>query len=383
MKNDITFPARIGLFLWLVALIFISWKALVEPGTNTVVYHYLAGGERWLAREDLYNGPHGFIYMPLFAWFFSCFAQLPALAVDIIWRLAQVGLLFYALYSIGRVICEENHQREKLWQWFGLMSLVAVPIAFSGLRNGQMNVILSAAMVLVTSQLIEQRWNLAALVLALVMSLKPTFAVFFLLAVALYRPLWWRVIPMMVVFLALPLLFGGMDYGIAQYHNFIDMGRSAMKLGMMEPNWATFFNIAPQVFDFYVPDSVQLAVKIPLASLTLWLCWVILRNSDKATGAVFMLSLACCYHMLFNPRSVNTDYIILGSAIAVWFACAICFWKEKTLAWLTGLNGLLILEAYEISLLITPDHHSWVNPVAALLFTIFVVWQFRQQRRFV
>ena len=376
------FTSRLGLFLWVVALLFMGWKVVSEPGSHTVVHHYLSGGHRWVDRADLYTGPHGFIYMPLFAVGFSLFTSLSEFWTDVIWRIIQISVLFYSFLSLVRVIAVGNQRENQIWHWFGLVSLIALPIAFSGLRNGQMNVVLSAVMVLLTAWVIEKRWMSAALLLAFVMSLKPTFAVFFLLVVALYKPLWWRTPPMLLGFLVIPAIVGGWDYGGQQYLNFIAMGKDAMELGMEEPNWATFFNIAPQLFDVYVPESIQLIVKLSLAVLTLLVCHKILKSSDSLTGAVYLLTFACCYHMLFNPRSVNTDYVIIGSVMAFWFACAVCLWKDRMLAWLVGINALTILMAYELSKLITPDHHSWVNPLATLIFTVLMMWQVKKDRRF-
>ena len=380
--KETNLASRFGLFLWIVALLFIGWKVVSEPGSHTVVHHYLSGGHRWDDRVDLYTGPHGFIYMPLFAVGFSLFTDLSEFWTDVIWRMIQVSVLFYALFSLVRVITIDNQKENQVWHWFGLISLIALPIAFSGLRNGQFNVLLSAVMVLLTAWLIEKRWMNAALLLAFVISLKPTFAVFFLLTVALYKPLWWRVPPMVFGFLIIPVIAGGWDYGVQQYLNFIAMGQDAMELGMEEPNWATLFNIAPQLFDFYVPETVQVAIKVPLAVLTLFVCYKTLKTTDPLTGAVYMLTFACCYHMLFNPRSVNTDYVIIGSVMSLWFTCAVCLWKDRLLVWLVGVNALTILLAYELSKLVTPDHHSWVNPFATLLFTCLIIWQIKKERRF-
>ena len=375
----ITPAAQLGLFLWLVAVAFIAWKIGFEPGKHTVVTSYLLGAERWLERADLYTGPHGFIYMPTFALLFSPLAKLPLVFTDLLWRAFLLVVYFYSLAQLLKAILKER--QALFWQWFGLVSLVALPIAFSGLRNGQMNVLLSAVMILVTAWLVQAQWNYAALLMALVMSLKPTFAVFFLLVLALYKPLWWRVPPLLVGFLCLPLVAGA-EYGITQYINFYAMSHDAMELGMAEPDWATLFNIFPQVGGFFVPEFIQLGVKISLALGTLWYCYRQKQRYDSVSFAIIVLTLACCYHMLFNPRSVNTDYVILGTVMAFWFAAASLLWHDRWYAGLFGLNAVLILLAYELSKLITPDHHSWVNPLAALLFSLIVLWQIPKGRVF-
>ncbi|OED44789.1 hypothetical protein ACH42_06665 [Endozoicomonas sp. (ex Bugula neritina AB1)] len=377
--TNTTLAARLGLFLWVVMVLLIGREIAFEPTHRTVVDSYLLGANRWLDGISLYSGSHGFIYMPAFAVLFTPFTVLPDVVVALLWRICLVLTYFYALSQLVKILIKQSDQ---YWQWFGLVSLIALPIAFSGLRNGQMNVLLSAVMVIATAWLIQERWTASSVLLALIMSLKPTFAVYFLLAVALYKPLWWRVPPVLLAFLSIPLLVGGIDYGIQQYINFYHMGQEAMTLGIEEPNWATFFNIMPQLFNVYVPESVQLLIKLPLALLTFWYCYRCKRFSDPITTGMVMLTLACCYHMLFNPRSVNTDYVILGSVLAFWFAAANGLWHDRVLALLVGLNALMVLEAYELSKLITPEHHSWINPVATLLFTGLVFWQLNTGKRF-
>ena len=374
-----TFAARLGLFLWLIATVFIAWKVGFEPGKHTVVNSYLLGAQRWLEQINLYSGPHGFIYMPAFAVLFMPFTYLPEIMSDALWRILLLTTYLYALSQLVKVLIKTP---EQFWQWFGLVSLIALPIAFSGLRNGQMNVLLSSVMVMVTAWLIQGRWNISALVLALVMSLKPTFAVFFLLAVALYRPLWWRVPPFLFVFLCIPFVAGGFEYGAQQYINFYHMSREAMDLGVESSNWATFFNIFPQVFGVFVSEPVQIVIKIPLALMTLWYCYRKMQVVDPVTAGLVMLTMAGCYHMLFNPRGVNTDFVILGSIMGFWFMASREIWQDKCLSWLVGMNAVMILGAYELSKLITPGHDSWVNPLAAALFTILVLWQFRISKAF-
>ncbi|AMO57266.1 hypothetical protein GZ77_16290 [Endozoicomonas montiporae] len=379
LKNTTTFE-KLGLFLWLLALILIFAKVVLEPGSHSVVDSYLLGGQRWVDRVALYSGPGGFIYTPLFALLFTPFLHISEAMTDLLWRLFIIFLYLYSLIALIRMISDAP--AKTMGKWLGMMSIIAVPIAFSGFRNGQVNVILTAVMVLVVCQIAEKRWNSAAILLALVMSLKPTFIVFFLLTTTLFRPLWLRVPVLLLFFLALPMLFGGWQYGWQQYINFIEMAQSAMHHGVHNQNFASLFNVF-QVFGVFISDHSQHLIKVILAGATWLLCWFAIRQFDTKTALLYLLTFASCYHLMFNPRSVNTDYIILGTVLALWFTCAIYLWNNKRLALAVGLISLGVLEAFDLSRTLVPGSTSWVNPLMGLLFSILVIWQLFQKRTFV
>ncbi|WP_252179197.1 glycosyltransferase family 87 protein [Endozoicomonas sp. 4G] len=377
LKNH---PAALfGVFLWGLAVILIFVKVVLEPGHHTVLDSYLLGAERWIDRVKLYSGPGGFIYTPTFAVLFVPVTKLPVFLADLLWRLFTIGL--YAWASLRLLKHFQEYSGETLFNRFGLFSLIAVPLAFSGFRNGQFNVVLIAAMMLVVSQIIEQRWNSAALILAFIMSLKPTFIVFFLLATTLFRPLWLRVPVMLLAFLSLPLMFG-LDYGVEQYKHFLEMAHSAVDLGVTTPNWASFFNIPAQLFNVSVPESLQNIIKVMLAAITWAACFYAIVRHGTKNGLIYLLSFAACYHVMFNPRSVNTDYIILGTTLAFWFATAAFQWRDKTLTWTTGLIALGVLFAFDISRTLVTGATSWFNPLMATVFTGVLIWQLSRKRVF-
>ncbi|WP_448216435.1 glycosyltransferase family 87 protein [Endozoicomonas sp. 2B-B] len=378
LKNH---PAALfGMFLWGLAVALIFAKVALEPGQHTVLDSYLLGADRWIDRVKLYSGPGGFIYTPTFALLFVPVTKLPVFLADLLWRLFIMGL--YAWASLRLLRHFQEYSQETLFNRFGLFSLIAVPIAFSGFRNGQVNVILIAAMMLVISQIIEKRWNSAALVLALIMSLKPTFIVFFLLVTTLFRPFWLRVPLMLLAFLALPLIFGGLDYGLEQYNNFLEMAESAVDRGVTTPNWASFFNIPMQLFNYSVPEALQNIIKIILAATTWAVCFYAIVRHGTRNGLIYLLSFAACYHVMFNPRSVNTDYIILGSVLAFWFAAAAFQWRDKALTWIIGLIALGVLLAFDISRTLVTDTTSWFNPLMAAVFVGVLIWQLSRKRVF-
>ncbi|WP_354016466.1 hypothetical protein [Endozoicomonas sp. NE40] len=155
-----------------------------------------------------------------------------------------------------------------------------------------------------------------------------------------------------------------------------------MHYGVHSQNFACLFNVF-QVFGLFISDHWQLLIKVILAGATWLLCWFAIRQFDIKTALVYMLTLASCYHLLFNPRSVNTDYIILGTVLALWFTSANHLWQNKYLALGVGLISLAVLEAFDLSRWLVPGSTSWVNPLMALTFAILVVWQLFNKRQFI
>ncbi|MDP0588573.1 MAG: glycosyltransferase family 87 protein [Candidatus Endonucleobacter bathymodioli] len=371
----------IGLSLWPISILAVCASCLtLLTGEHTVVNSYLLGGERWENRLPLYSGPGGFIYSPFFAFLFSPLTYLPTYVVDLLWRAISISFYFFSIILFLKHLSENSEK--KLLEWLGIFSLIAIPIAFSGFRNGQMNVILTASMVMISHLLVRQRWHASALLLALILCLKPTFIVFFLLATSLFRPLWSWILFYLTLFLTLPFYFTGLDYSYQQYCNYIEMMKSAVDLGVNTPKWASFFNIPMQVLQVQIDHHTQVVVKLLLAFATWLSCRYAVRNFDPLTAVVYLFSFAGTYHLLFNPRSVNTDYIILGTIMATWFTAALYLWNDKILTIMIGILSVGVLFALDLSRLFIPASTSWVNPLMALFFVAILIVNQKNKRTF-
>ncbi|MDP0563031.1 MAG: glycosyltransferase family 87 protein [Candidatus Endonucleobacter sp. (ex Gigantidas childressi)] len=371
----------IGLSLWPISIlaVFASYLTLLT-GEHTVIDSYLLGGELWKNRLPLYSGPGGFIYSPLFAFLFSPLTYLPMYVVDLLWRAISISFYFLSIIFFLKHISQNSEK--KLLEWVGIFSLIAVPIAFSGFRNGQMNVILTASMMMISHLLVQQRWHASALLLALIVCLKPTFIVFFLLATSLFRPLWPWILFYLTLFITLPFYFTGFNYSYQQYYNYINMIESAIDLGINTPKWASFFNIPMQIFHIQVDHHTQVIVKSLLAFATWLSCRYAVKHFDPLTAVIYIFSFAGTYHLLFNPRSVNTDYIILGTIMATWFTAALYIWHDKRLTIMIGILSVGVLFALDLSRLLVPTSTSWVNPLMALFFVAILIVNQKNKRTF-
>ena len=157
---------------------------------------------------------------------------------------------------------------------------------------------------------------------------------------------------------------------------------SAVYLGVSTPKWASLFNIPMQLFHISVDHSLQVIIKLLLALATWLACLYAHKKLDRLTAVIYLFSFSGTYHLLFNPRSVNTDYIILGTIMAVWFTAALYIWRDRCLAITVGLISMGVLFALDISRLLVPDSTSWVNPLMACIFAVVLVINLKNNRSF-
>ena len=80
------------------------------------------------------------------------------------------------------------------------------------------------------------------------------------------------------------------------------------------------------------PYAVQAAIRGLAAMLTLGLCRLGVRLWGNVRGEVLLLAMASCYLMLFNPRTENTSYVLLGPSLAVFAAWAFLVDRRSAIA---------------------------------------------------
>ena len=357
-----------ALAFWLLVAALVIYKCVVDPSGRTVADNYLEGARRWLNNDNIYYGDRGFLYLPEFAFLYSFLVHLPLWVSEALGRLIQLMILVAGLLTFCRFVAKPGEK-----SFLPLMTLVVFPICFSSIRNGQTNIALLGLMLLSVVALAREQWNRAGVFMTLGLVFKPTFIVFYLLAGALHRPLYWR-LPLGIFIVGLILVgFKGWDYVLLQHVNFVEMLQGAVQLGVHKADWASFFGIFPQLTGYFVPDQVQFATRLVLAPVTLYLAWLARKQFQKPMAAYFLYALPACYLMLFNPRNENNDYAILSVAIGFWLAAAVHRYRSPVLTYFCTFLLLGIVAAWEISVRLTPGMDAWVSQVLATLFTFFLV----------
>ena len=369
LRQSLPWPPRpeTGWILWAALFVYVSIEIL-SGSEHSVVRSYRVAAQNWIAGERLYQDDGaGFIYLPHAAVAFVPFAVLPRVTGEICWRFVTIGVFVLGLWRFARLAAQEHGI-----DLFGLMSLISVPLAFSCARNGQSTLPMAGLMLLATADLADQRWWRATLWLTLGMILKPLTIVLVLLAAAIYPAMRGRLCAGIAAVCCFPFLFQRFDYVMATHKDCIHALQVAHRVGV-EGYWAQLFGML-RVFGLEVPQQVQTLTRLVAAVATLGLCWYAQRRYGSARANVSLYVLTALYLMLFNPRTENNTYAMLGPALAVTAGRMLFVTRQKAQGYLVLGCAVVTLASYEVGKLFVPTIQAvFLAPLATCVFAVIVV----------
>lgn len=360
---------KVTVGIWLLVTILMVIKSITNPSNSTVSDEYLLGATRWLAKDDLYSGPVGFLYLPQFAFLYSVFTPFPLWASEALWRITQLLVMLLGLVAFSRLMEKPGEN-----SFVPLLTVAVICISTASFRNGQANIMMLGLLLLSTVSLVHKQWNRSALFMTLGLIVKPTFIVYYLLAGVLNRPLYWRLPVGLLAALLIPMLFQGSTYVLEQHQNFIVMLEQAVRYGEngAKLTWAHFFAIFPQITGFSVSSEAQQLTRLVMALLTLATAWYASRKYPRVMAGYYIYALATCYLMLFNPRNETNDYALLSVAIGYWIAVSKHRFhdlKYHIFCWFFVVGFV----ASKYIVMLTPGMWAWWKPVMGVFFTIFLL----------
>ncbi len=209
--------------LWLILAVAASIKAAVQPSQHTV-YPVLARGARnWWSDTSLYltyTDVDLFRYSPTWAVAMTPFGLLPDRLGGIVWVWANVLAMLVAMRVFVRHVLPGSWppKREAL--------LLAMTLAGSarGIWAGQSNAILIASAMLGLAAVVRGRWWTAALLLAVPVFIKVWPAALVLLVAACWpRQLVGRIVVVMGLLAAAPLVTRPRETVVWQYGEWVSM----------------------------------------------------------------------------------------------------------------------------------------------------------------
>jgi hypothetical protein len=351
------------------ALLIVGVCALVTASGNrrTVTPAYRGAAQSWFAGEDLYDDTgRGFLYLPQSAILFSPLAYLPFPVAEVLWRVINIGVFVWGVRRLAGLV-----ERDLGVSAFPLISIFAGPLALACCRNGQMTLAMAGLMMLAVAMCAERRWNAAAIALGAALALKPLAIVLWLLAAAIHRPLRGRLAVAGVLVALLPFATQWPNYVWRQYADCLGMLGSAAQLGANQ-QWAQFFGMLG-CFGVDAPPMLQTLTRLAAAGATLALCLLARKRLPQATADAYLYVLAATYLMLFNPRTENNTYAMLGPALGVLAAPIILVERRKWAALLLGFIAFGTLGSYEIGKLLTPGSVVWLAPAMTVCFVGLIV----------
>ena len=389
MARDLSFFPRntLSRHAWADRAAWMAWAALfatisiliLAGSDHSVVSTYRDATIQWFAGRNIYTDTgHGFLYLPAAAILFAPFAWLPPAACEIAWRLMVIGGFAIGVWRLGKLV--EGGQSAST---FALLTLASLPPALACARNGQSTLIMAGLMMSACVDLAEGRRGRAVLCATLAVALKPLAVVLLLLAPFFDRRLAWRAALGFVAVLCLPFVTQRPAFVLDQYVKCAQMFRASSHCGMIEL-WAQPFSVLG-LLGIHVSESTQTAIRLIAAGGAIGLC-LAARSRTRSTRAVeYLLAISVLYILLFNPRTENNTYAMLGPVIGLSLVAALVL-KPPSRAAVLFLSTLVTLMAVGdalVRLFVPEGEHIWMTPCLAVLFSVYLIHRlfFREGRR--
>lgn len=379
---------RIGVGIaWLCwGVLVVTVDVLILVGSDhSVVPAYRDAAREWFAGRDIYsNTGHGFLYLPSAAILFAPCALLPIAAGDMVWRVLTIGSFAWGVRRMATLAGLRGAGGRRAVDLFPLLTLAALSPALSCARNGQSTLIMTATMMLAAFELAgtgragagdsrARRWR-ATLWLSLSLAFKPLAVAMILLVGALDRRMAWRLAVGVLAVLLFPFLTQTPHYVALQYVKSLEMFRASSLCGMTEL-WAQPFSVLG-LLGVHVSEGTQTLARVAAAAVTLVLCWLAARRHAPARAAEYLFSFAVLYILLFNPRTENNTYAMLGPAIGLFVAPWVGSSRRRAAVVFLSLLLFGLAAGDElVRAFAPPGEHIWLKPTLAVLFLLYLVRQ--------
>jgi hypothetical protein len=365
--------------VWTAVLVVLIVRPLLlsHRGTSFDTYHL--AGSRWIHGEDVYSQWMGFVYSPLVAAFFAPFACISASLGNILWRILNAALLLGGLAALLRAnlfagIKERN---------FGILYILLLPLAVGNIDISQANPLVEGLLLLAIAAVYVERWNSAALCVAIATCFKIyPIAVGLLICLIAPRRFSRRMLIALFLLLIIPFLFQHWSYVSNQYHAWIATRASddrrqwpIEKLPLdlwFVLHWVGHLPISPKVYSL-----IQLGTAGALALFCAAQTW---RGWAKNRVLIGLFCLVSIWMTLCGPATESYTYLILAPAIILALVQAFDARQPAPLRVLVTAAFVLQLLAATRSSFLPHFKPFWalsVQPFSALLFLVYtLLWLF-------
>ncbi len=347
---------------------------LSHRGTSFDTYHL--AGTHWLQGGDVYTQWMGFVYSPVVAAFFAPFAYLPVPWANILWRLLNAAVLLAGLTAVVKTDLF-NGIKEKN---YGLLYILLAPLAIGNIDISQANPLVEGLLLLAIAAVDTERWNSAALCVAIATCFKIyPIAVGLLISLIAPRRFSWRLLIALLLLLAIPFLFQHWSYVSNQYQAWIRTRTSddrrqwpVEKLPLdlwFLIHWALHLPIPAKLYSL-----IQLGTAGALACFCAVQTW---RGWAKKRVLTGLFCLVSVWMTLCGPATESYTYLILVPAIILALIQAFDTLQPGQLrALVTAAFALQLLAAARASFLphFKPFWALAILPLSGLIFLVYALW---------
>jgi hypothetical protein len=367
------FCVNLAIVLWSLAFVLLCGRSLVLKVDHHSVYHVFTGAaQNWMQGMPLYKvgSSEEFRYSPLVAALFVPFYAMQPRIGQFLWRSVNFGVYVSGLWYC----CEAGLPRIFSRSQRAALFLLVLPLSIGSLNNAQSNPLLIGLMLIAVAAVLEDRWTLSAMAIALATLFKLYPIVLGLLLILAYpKRFTWRLMVCLAAGALLPFVFQHAQYVIDQYkdwkHYLVTEDRQR---GPMS-DWYRDFRAVWHIYISPMSLGVYLLIEIATGAMIALLCMLgRLRNWPRRLLLTFMLSLGCCWMTALGPATESATYILLAPSL-VWAMI-----EAETTSWriaYCAVFGLFLVSQLAINL----PNGRWFRdslqplPVAGLLFLLILV----------
>jgi hypothetical protein len=370
---------RSAWIVWTAVLLILILRPVLLSHRVTSFDTYHLAGSHWIDGENIYSQWMGFVYGPVVAAFFAPFACIPASLANNLWRILNTVVLLGGLAAILKTnlfagIKESN---------FGILYILLVPLAVGNIDISQANPLVEGLLLLGIAAVYVERWNSAALCIAIATCFKIyPIAVGLLICLIAPRRFSWRMLIALLLLLLIPFLFQHWSYVSNQYHAWIATRASDdRRQWPIEKLPLDFWFLFHLVGHLPIPPNIYPLIQLGTAGALALFCAVqTWRGWAKIRISIGLFCLVSIWMTLCGPATESYTYLILAPAIILALVQAFDAHQPARLRALVSAAFILQLLAATRASFLPHFKPFWalsVLPFSALLFLVYtLLWLF-------
>jgi hypothetical protein len=372
---------RVAWIAWSVVLVILVLRPLLASHRGTSFDTYQLAGLHWLHGEGIYTQWMGFVYSPLMAAFFAPFACIPGPIANIIWRLLNAAAL---LAGMGALLKTEIFSAIK-GRSSGILYLLLIPLAIGNIDISQANPLVAGMIMLSVAAVYRERWNTAALCVAVATSLKIyPIAVGLLICVVAPRRFTWRFLIALLFVVLVPFFFQHWSYVSEQYHAWIATRASDNRQQWpIEKLPLDLWFLIHWVGKLPLPPRIYSVIQLGTAAILALLCAVKARQGwARARIMVALFNLVSIWMTVCGPATESYTYVVLAPAIVLSLVQAFASHQPGSLRALAIAAFVLQLAAAARASFFPHFKPFWalsIQPVSGLVLLVYtLLWLFNE-----
>jgi len=354
--------------LWVALAVVITVKTVPNPENHSTYPLFHDAAAAWwdgisVYDRDVFAGDYR--YGPSFAMVLGPIAWLPYKIGAVLWALMNVGIAFWAICALAQRVLPG--MESPLAQ--NLLLVVSIFPSAHCLYSSQTNLLVFSLMAFAAMAILDERWWLAALLMAIPVHIKVwPLAGALMLTACWPRKLAWRLPIALAVVAALPLLAKPPEWVIAQY---IQWYRHLVGPAQIRHHYRDAWTIW-ELISSPVNRQWYIALQLATALAAVGVCFLHgLAQQRKNLTALNALVFWASWQLVFGPGTERNTFALIAPLTGWGVTVALL---EKRALWLMVFSYLFTVLAAMGGV---EDIYPWLkglHPIGVLLFFAWFLW---------